>query len=80
MQKTHALHHNVFLTGTHRLLVTSNGWSAYPSAKKCQGELQTAESLSVTTYSTDTARQSRRLTLIRLASDGHLCQVHNRPN
>ena len=48
-----------------------------PAQKYCQGGLQTAESLSVTTYSTDTVRQSRRLTLIRLESNGHLRQVHN---
>jgi hypothetical protein len=76
-RNTTAFQPNIFLTGTHRLLVTSNGWSAFPSANNCQGQLQTAESLCVTTYSTGTVRGSRSLALIRPAIDGHLCQVYN---
>ena len=33
------LQFSVFLTGINRLLVTSNGQSAFPSANPCQGQL-----------------------------------------
>jgi hypothetical protein len=42
-----ALQPNVFLTGTHRLLLTSKGRSTSCGANNCQGQLQTPQSVSV---------------------------------
>jgi hypothetical protein len=46
-QTTTALHTNVFLTRIHRLLVTNREVSAFPSANDCQGQLHTAQLVSV---------------------------------
>jgi hypothetical protein len=46
-QNTTALQLNVFLTGEHRLLVTSQGWLAFSSANHCQGQMHTPRSLAV---------------------------------
>jgi hypothetical protein len=46
-QNTTALHHNIFLTGIYRLLVTNKEGSAFRSANNCQGQLQTPQSGSV---------------------------------
>ena len=42
-------HKTVSVTGTHRLPVTSKGWSALSRVNHCQGQLQTPQSLSVVT-------------------------------
>jgi hypothetical protein len=44
-QNTTALELNAFLTGIHRLLVTSKGQSLFPSAYHFQGQMQTPQSL-----------------------------------
>jgi hypothetical protein len=46
-QNTTAPKPNEFLTGKHRLLVTSEGWSAFYSANHCQGQMHTPQSLAV---------------------------------
>jgi hypothetical protein len=46
-QNTTALQPNLFLTGIHQLLVTNKGPSPFLSAKNCQGQLQTPQSVSV---------------------------------
>ena len=46
-QHTTELQTNVFLTTTHRSLATNRGRSAFPSAKKIQGQLQTPRSVGV---------------------------------
>jgi hypothetical protein len=49
-QNTTAIQPNVFLTGIHRLLVTRKGRSSFPSANNCQGQMQTPQSVSVSTF------------------------------
>lgn len=46
-QSSLALPPNVFLTGTHWLLVASKGWLTFPSTNHCQGQLQVPQSFSV---------------------------------
>jgi len=46
-QNTTALQRNVFLTGKHRLLVISQGWSAFYSANHFQGQMHAPQSLAV---------------------------------
>jgi hypothetical protein len=46
-QDTIALQTNVFLTTAHRLLATNWGRSAFSSANKIQGQLQTPQSVCV---------------------------------
>ena len=46
-QNTTALELNVFLTGIHRLPITSKGRSLFLSADHFQGQLQTPQSLSL---------------------------------
>jgi hypothetical protein len=48
-KNTYALYHNVFLTGTHRLLVTNKWGLSFPTANNCQGQLKTPRSVSVET-------------------------------
>jgi hypothetical protein len=44
-QNTTALRTNVFLTGIRRLLVINTGRSAFPRANRCQGQVQTPQSV-----------------------------------
>ena len=46
-QNTTALQDNVPLTGIHRLLIRNKGRWDFPSAKDCQAQLQTPQSVSV---------------------------------
>jgi hypothetical protein len=57
-KNTTALQLDVFVTGIHRLLVTSKGRSAFPSTKNCQGQLQTLQSLSVAGEPEDCCKQA----------------------
>jgi hypothetical protein len=46
-QTTTALQPNAHLTGIRRSLVINKGGSAFPRGKKCQGQMQTSQSVSV---------------------------------
>jgi hypothetical protein len=46
-QNTNELQLKVYLAGTYRLLVTNKGLSAFPCTNKCQGQLQTPQSVSL---------------------------------
>jgi hypothetical protein len=50
-QNTTALQSNLFLTGIHRLLVRNKGWSGFLIENNCQGQLQTPQSVLLSTTS-----------------------------
>ena len=69
-QNVNTFQPNVFLSGVHRLLVTNSRRSPFPTANRCQGQLQTTQSFA---YINSVPRLSVRRSIWNLDPTGQIC-------